>query len=125
VIPTQEQEDVGFTAREFLSAAFSPKNDRQHLITLCGEPDYCLILWQWDQFKILARINLNVPEPCNPNIPFNLSFPNSHTELQCVVTGPRCFRFYEINGDLKNFETKHTQLSTESATQRTILQSIS
>jgi len=43
--------------------AFDPKSERNRLITLCGDPDWCLILWRWDDFKILARISLNIVNP--------------------------------------------------------------
>ena len=46
---------------EFLGAAFSPSNEKEHLVTLSGAPDWELILWKWDTFKLLARYKLNVP----------------------------------------------------------------
>jgi WD40 repeat protein len=57
-------------AQEFLSAAFSSKNEKSHLITLVGEPFYHLILWQWDTCKPLAKIQLynseSIPKSLEP-----------------------------------------------------------
>lgn len=39
VIPDAHQ-DVDFTATEFLSAVFSSKNEKGHLMTLVGEPNW-------------------------------------------------------------------------------------
>ena len=79
--------DMNINALEFLSAAFSPKNEKEHLITLSGEPDWEVILWKWDTFKLLARIPLQVTvqEP-NP-LAFQCSIQNVATELMVVVTG--------------------------------------
>jgi len=33
------------------------------MVTLNGEPDYCVILWQHDIFKMLAKIDLNIVDP--------------------------------------------------------------
>ena len=43
-IPNVDQE-VDFTAKEFLSCAFAPKEEMKHLITMLGSPDYCLLFW--------------------------------------------------------------------------------
>jgi hypothetical protein len=64
IIPDQDAEiDHGINAMEFLGAAFSPKNEKEHLVTLSGAPDWEVILWKWDTFKLLARIKLNVTAP--------------------------------------------------------------
>jgi WD40 repeat protein len=67
VLPDYHQE-VDFTSQEFVSAAFSPKNDKghAHLVTLVGDPDWCLIFWAWDTCKILARVNLNIVGGADP-----------------------------------------------------------
>ena len=79
-VPDPNQEDAGFTATEFLTAAFSPKDDKK-LIVLAGEPDWCLIMWEWQKFGVLAKVPLHIQEPVVKDIPFNISFPNTHTEL--------------------------------------------
>jgi hypothetical protein len=45
-----------------MSACFSTKQDNQHLITLCGEPDWCLIFWNWDGGKILFKVDIGAPD---------------------------------------------------------------
>ena len=64
IIPDLDAEvDHGINAMEFLGAAFSPINEKEHLVTLSGSPDWEVILWKWDTFKLLARIKLNVTSP--------------------------------------------------------------
>lgn len=59
-LPEPEIENLSFECQEFLSCAFAPETEKQHLITLSGEPDWCIIVWQWDQLKMLAKCNLNI-----------------------------------------------------------------
>jgi hypothetical protein len=59
VIPESDN-DVSYRAKEFLGAAFCPKNPERYLVTLAGEPDWCVHLWQHDMFKCLARIDLSI-----------------------------------------------------------------
>ena len=48
-----DQESTGlYQSKEFVSVCFSPKNEKHHLLTLSGEPDFALILWKWDSSKI-------------------------------------------------------------------------
>ncbi len=43
-----DQEGTSFyESKEFVSVCFS-KNEKHHLLTLTGEPDWALILWKWD-----------------------------------------------------------------------------
>jgi len=58
IIPDQDQE-VDYKTKEFLSVCFSPKNDKQNLFTFCGDPDWTILLWRWDELKILNKISLN------------------------------------------------------------------
>ena len=62
-LPEPEQDNLSFNCKEFLSCAFSPATEKQHLVTLSGEDDWCIIVWQWDQFKMLSRLDLNVVDP--------------------------------------------------------------
>ena len=57
-LPEPEYDHLSFACKEFLSCAFSPATEKQHLVTLCGKEDWCVLVWQWDQFKILSRIDL-------------------------------------------------------------------
>ena len=56
------------------------------MVTLCGEPDWCVLLWQHDVFKMLARINLYISEPPAGNS-FQISEFNVSTHLVVAVTG--------------------------------------
>ena len=49
-MPEPDQE-ADFKCKEFLDVAFDPKHERNRLITLCGDPDWCIILWRWDDYK--------------------------------------------------------------------------
>jgi hypothetical protein len=61
-LPPNPYEDYGYSCKEFLSACFSSKQETQHLITLCGEPDWCLLLWNWDNGKVLTKVNVGAPD---------------------------------------------------------------
>ena len=43
-------------------------NEHAHLITLSGEGDWCVILWQWEQMKMLAKVDFMVIEPLDSRI---------------------------------------------------------
>ena len=47
-LPEPEMDNLNIECKEFLSCAFSPTLEKQHLVTLSGEGDWCAILWQWD-----------------------------------------------------------------------------
>jgi hypothetical protein len=47
-------------AKEFISAAFSPLNEKSLLCTLSGEPEYKVILWTWDKAKCLTLQSVGV-----------------------------------------------------------------
>lgn len=42
---------------EFISLSFPKQNDKW-IATLGGDPDYYLVLWQWDRQKVLAAIRV-------------------------------------------------------------------
>ena len=49
-IPDAEvSEQILYQSHEFISCAFSVKNERQQIVTLCNEPDWLLMLWNWDR----------------------------------------------------------------------------
>lgn len=94
-----------YSAREFVSCCFSPKNEKQHLITLTGEPDWLLLFWQWDKNKILGKINIGLTGPLL-SYSFKCSFnPFDHNAV--VVTGPNIFKYYKIK-ELTDFVADHT-----------------
>jgi hypothetical protein len=94
-----------YQAKEFLSCCFSPKNEKQHLITLTGEPDWCILFWQWDKIKILAQINIGMSGTLQSNC-FSCSF-NPHDHNSVVVTGPNVYKYYKIK-ELNEFVADHT-----------------
>lgn len=109
-IPDPDSElDMGITAREFLDAAFSPKNEKEHLITLSGDPDWEIILWKWDTFKLLARIPLHVTVDPNPLV-FQCSIQNIATELKIVVTGNQTYRYMNVSTDLHSINLLQQEL---------------
>jgi len=61
-LPENELDNNDYKSKIFLSAAFSPKNDKQHLMTLCGEPDWTVLMWQWDLMKVLFKVSVG----CDP-----------------------------------------------------------
>ena len=60
-LPEIDYDHTFYTAQDFLSCCFSPKNPKQNLMTLCGTPDWCLLFWQWDQFKVLFKLEIGQP----------------------------------------------------------------
>ena len=98
IIPDQDAEvDHGINAMEFLGAAFSPKNVKEHLVTLSGAPDWEVIFWKWDTFKLLARIKLNVVSPDLDPKTFTISMMGSSSGLRVVVTGEQTYRFMKVS----------------------------
>ena len=45
---------------EFLSVAFNPKFENKGIITLCGYPDWMLLLWDWDKITVTTKINIGL-----------------------------------------------------------------
>ena len=114
VIPDPGVEIPGLTinAREFVSAAFSPKNEKEHLITLSGEPDWQLILWNWDKFKVLAKIDINVTAPVPNPLTFQCSLQTIATELIAVVTGTGTYRYMKLAANFHSFEIKEQEIES-------------
>lgn len=58
--------DIGFVgfedyeSMEFLSVAFNPKHENKGLITLCGQPDWLLLMWDWDKIQVTAKVNIGL-----------------------------------------------------------------
>jgi len=70
--PEPEDESVDFKTKEFLDVAFDPKQEKSRIITLCGEPDWFILLWKYDDFKIQAKIDLFLKDPV-PGLSFQIS----------------------------------------------------
>ena len=92
-----------------LSCAFSPTQGEQYLITLVGEGDWCVILWQWDAMKMLAKIDLNIYS-VHEEIPFQISLNHIITDLVCVVTGPNMYKYLKTEDNMRSFKEVHSQL---------------
>jgi hypothetical protein len=97
VIPEEGQE-VDYKCQEFIGAAFCPKEEKKNLLTLCGEPDFKVILWCHEKFQMLAQMPLGIVDP-PPGASFQISYVNASTTLNCAVTGPDCFRFLSVNAN--------------------------
>lgn len=54
--------EVPISAKEFAACCFSPVQDKPHLVTLSGEPDWRLIIWQWDKFSMLSNHALDISD---------------------------------------------------------------
>jgi hypothetical protein len=62
-----------YNSKEFLAVSFANKNEKHHLLTLTGEPDYSVILWKWDSSRIQAMLNIGFQTPSGA-IPGSLPF---------------------------------------------------
>jgi len=77
-----------------VAVSFSSKNEKHHLLTLTGEPDWQLILWKWDASKIQAMTSIGFSNP--QGFPtFQVSF-NPFDANAVVVTGPSTYKYYKI-----------------------------
>ena len=79
------------------------------MVTLCGDPDWCVLLWQHDMFKILARIDIGVQDPTIGST-FQMSYRNVSTELVVTLTGTGIYRWIEVNNSMNGFTEKQNQL---------------
>jgi hypothetical protein len=107
-----DQESTQFyQSKEFISVQFSPKNEKHHLLTLTGEPDYQLILWKWDSSRIQAMISIGFTTPQGA-IPSQLAFQcsfNPFDQNAVVVTGPNTYKYLKANE--AEFALDHSQLN--------------
>lgn len=108
-LPEPDMENLSIECREFLGCAFSPTTEQQHLVTLSGEPDWCAILWQWDQFKMLAKVDLNIVDPVEP-LTFQISLAQIMSDMVCVVTGSQTYKYIKLEENFRSFRLLHTQL---------------
>jgi WD40 repeat protein len=106
-----------------LSVCFSPKAENKNIITLCGQPDWMLLFWDWDKEKVMAKINIGITGipasisqkqvlPGQPEPEFNYSV--SFNPFECeyiVVTGPDTYKYYKIDG--AEFDPIHTLLNNK------------
>ena len=100
-------ECTDYDAKEFLSASFPSKNEHQNLITLCGAPDWFLLLWDIENISVLSKINIGIQgftaqinmkggaADREPNHNLMCSY-NPFDSERVVVTGEDTFKVYKI-----------------------------
>ena len=69
-LPDQDVACNDYESKEFLSCAFSTKKELEGniLITLTGEPDWMLMLWDWEKQKVLSKVNIGIT-----GVPFSIN----------------------------------------------------
>jgi hypothetical protein len=110
-LPDQEHECNDYFSKEFLACAFSVKSEKNHLVTLTGEPDWLIILWQWDKTKILASYSVGVQQPSAFMGNYQLSF-NPYENCSVVLSGPSIYKYYQVK-ELSEFVEQHHQLNNK------------
>ena len=121
VLPDQDIRCSDYEAKEFLSACFDPVKENRFLITLTGEPDWSLLLWDWDKLKVMCKIGIGIT-----GVPFSINQKGGDTDavsqFQCMynlhdstavcVVGVDTFRFIRITAPAgmatAEFEEEHT-----------------
>ena len=56
-MPEHIQDMNAYDSREFVASAFNHKDDR-FIVTLTGEPDWQIFLWNWDREKLIAKTQI-------------------------------------------------------------------
>ena len=60
-IPGTKIDSLEYRSKTFLSAHFDPKTERNKILTLHSEPDWCITLWRWDEnLKVLLKVDLGL-----------------------------------------------------------------
>jgi hypothetical protein len=117
VLPDQDIRCSDYESKVFLSACFHPKQENKFILTLTGEPDWCLLLWDWDKLKVMNKIGVGitgVPFSMNqkggdidPDYKFEVSY--SHDAESMVVVGMDTYRF--LNYEEKEFSEALIQIN--------------
>lgn len=97
-------ENLAITGKEFLCCAFS--DNEQNLVTLAGQGDWCVILWVWEQQKMIAKVDFAVIEPLESRM-FQMSFMQIMGQV-VVVTGPGTFKYYKLEEGTRTFKEVHS-----------------
>lgn len=113
-LPEGDNERKTYKSREFVCSAFSHiKQDL--IITLCGEPDWQIILWDWNMQKVIRTIAVGLSIPSS--LPhkernFMLSFnPMDRTGDSFLLTGPeKTFKYFKKDVEY-NLSIEHTQIN--------------
>ena len=56
-LPEQIQDSNAYDSQEFIASAFSHKEERM-IVTLTGEPDWQVFLWNWEREKLIAKTSI-------------------------------------------------------------------
>ena len=66
-MPEHIQDLNAYESREFVASAFNHKDDR-FIVTLTGEPDWQIFLWNWDREKLIAKTTIGVQGEINNDL---------------------------------------------------------
>jgi hypothetical protein len=111
-LPDAPDQANRFKSQEFLCAAFAPRKE-EFIVTLCGAPDWQIMLWDWEKCRLMSQIalGLNIPQSvktCSFQVTFN---PNDLSSESILLTGPcNTFKYIKKDGD-HNLNTSHTQIN--------------
>ncbi len=88
-LPEQIQDTNAYDSQEFVASAFSPREERM-IVTLTGEPDWQVFLWNWEREKLIAKTSIGCQgdiqrDICNFQISYN---PFDQSASTMLVTGP-------------------------------------
>jgi hypothetical protein len=118
-LPENEYNTEDYKSKVFLSAAFSPKNAKQHLLTLAGEPDFAVLLWQWDVAKCLFKISIGfvdlVANAALDKCYYQSSLSTLSQDMFGVITGPNKYLFMQVADNFTSVEVSLSDMDTRSA----------
>jgi cilia- and flagella-associated protein 57 len=68
-LPDAPDQQNRFKSQEFVCSAFSPRRE-EIIVTLCGAPDWQVLLWDWDKCRLLSQcsVGLSIPQQMKPCI---------------------------------------------------------
>ena len=82
---------------EFISMAFHPFHEQKTFITMGGEPDWVLVMWNWDRAKVTA-----VTKVSTTNLVRQVSFNPYDINGGVIVSGDNILKWYKyLEGNLK------------------------
>jgi len=88
-----------YTAKEFVSVAFQPQNEKSFLATLTGEPDWKIIIWMWDKSKCFSVQQVGVTTnnmQVRESVVNQCSFSNVDPNV-ILVTGNNTYKYYRLS----------------------------
>ena len=114
-LPEQIQDSNAYDSQEFIASAFSPGEERM-IVTLTGEPDWQIFLWNWEREKLVAKTSIGCQGTidrtlCNFQVSYN---PSDRTCSTILVTGPENTFVYMKTRKEENdtiFTQDHSQIN--------------